>query len=90
MTPDNKLDVPSNPETWDCILDHEDAIDWDNLLASTEADDEAGRYAFNSEDYPTHEEAMKALWNWIHSIAEEVRRRVASEASSDVAGRKGY
>jgi len=86
MTPDNKLDVPSNPETWDC----EDAIDWDNLLASTEADDEAGRYAFNSEDYPTHEEAMKALWNWIHSIAEEVRRRVASEASSDVAGRKGY
>jgi len=38
-------------DTWDCIIDHEDDIDWDNIIATTEDDFQAGRYAFNSADY---------------------------------------
>jgi hypothetical protein len=90
MTPYNKIDVPDDPETLNRTIAHDDDIDWGDIVATAEADDDAGPYAFNSADYPTHDEAMKALWNWIHSIAEEVRRRVASDASLDVAGRKGY
>jgi hypothetical protein len=48
--------------------------DWDEILATTEDDFEAGRFAFNSEDYPTHEEAMKALDQWMQNIFDEVQR----------------
>jgi hypothetical protein len=43
-----------------------------------EIDFEAGRYAFNSADYATHEEAMAAMGALIDSIAEKVRRRNAA------------
>lgn len=49
-------------------------IDWDEIIATTQDDFLAGRYAFNSEDYPTHEEAMKALHKWFDDIYEEVMR----------------
>ena len=68
-------------DTWDCIIDHEDDIDWDNIIATTEDDFQAGRYAFNSADYATHEEAMKAMDNFLDSIVEEVKRRVAADSA---------
>lgn len=54
--------------------DNSEGIDWDEILATTEDDFEAGRFAFNSEDYPTHEEAMKALDQWMQNIFDEVQR----------------
>ena len=54
--------------------DNSEGIDWDEILATTEDDFEAGRFAFNSEDYPTHEEAMKAFKQWTRGVLEEVRR----------------
>jgi hypothetical protein len=55
-----------------------DDIDFEEIYQSTQADFEAGRYAFNSADYATHEEAMEAMRALIHSIGEEVRRRNAA------------
>ena len=55
-----------------------DDIDFEEIYQSTQADYEAGRYAFNSADYATHEEAMKAMRALIHSIGEKVRRRNAA------------
>ena len=49
-------------------------IDWDEIIASTQDDFEAGRFAFNAADYPTHEEAMAAMWKFLESILEEVER----------------
>ena len=77
-------------ETWDCIIDHEDDIDWDNIIATTEDDFKAGRYAFNSADYATHEEAMLALRAWIHSIAEEAIKRVRSDTSLHAQSQTGH
>lgn len=77
-------------ETWDCIIDHEDDIDWDNIIATTEDDFKAGRYAFNSADYATHEEAMEAMRALIHSIAEKAIKRVRSDSSLDAQSKTGY
>ena len=54
--------------------DNSEGIDWDEILATTEDDFQAGRFAFNSADYPTHEEAMAALSRWLWSIHDEVQR----------------
>src|SRR5579872_6007159 len=54
--------------------DNSEGIDWDEILATTEDDFQAGRFAFNSEDYSTHEEAMEALSRWLWSIHDEVQR----------------
>jgi len=77
-------------ETWDCIIDNEDDIDWDNIIATTEDDFKAGRYAFNSADYATHEEAMEAMRALIHSIAEEAINRVRSNTSLDAQCQTGH
>ena len=68
----------------DCIIDHEDDIDWDNIIATTEADFRAGRFAFNSDDYPTFEEAMTAMRAWIQRIGGEATNRVRCDSSRDV------
>ena len=60
-------------------------IDWDEILATTEDDFQAGRYAFNSEDYPTHEEAMKAFHQWLDDILQEVLRERDAVCSRDAA-----
>ena len=61
--------------------DTSEGIDWDDILATTEDDFQAGRFAFNSADYPTHEEAMKAFDQWTRGILEEViRERDAKRA----------
>lgn len=58
--------------------DTSDGIDWDEIIATTQDDFLARRFAFNSADYPTHEEAMAAMRRWLESIAEEVERESAS------------
>ena len=60
-------------------------IDWDEILATTEDDFQAGRYAFNSADYPTHEEAMKAFHQWLDDILQEVLRERDAVCSRDAA-----
>lgn len=71
--------------------DTSDGIDWDDIIAATQDDFEAGRYAFSSADYATHEEAMAALKEWIHAIFVSVLNKEVSndeDASvrSDAAG----
>ena len=65
--------------------DTSEGIDWDEILASTQDDFLAGRFAFNSADYATDEEAMAALEQLIHTIAEEVRREIAAVRPLDAA-----
>lgn len=64
----------------------EDDIDWDDIIATTEADDRAGRFAFNSDDYPTDEEAMKAMHALIDKICDEAMNRVRSATALDDKG----
>jgi hypothetical protein len=59
-------------------IGEKDDIDWDDIIATTEADDRAGRFAFNSDDYPTWEEAMKAMHAMIDEIYERAINRVRS------------
>ena len=63
-------------------------IDWDEILATTEDDFQAGRYCFNTEDYPTHREAMKALDLWTRKILEDVLRERKTVSPSDAANSK--
>jgi hypothetical protein len=44
-----------------------DGLEWDEIILTTQEDFEAGRYAFNSEDYATDEEVKIALCAWIHA-----------------------
>jgi hypothetical protein len=60
-------------------------IDYEEIFQSTQADYEAGRYCFNSEDYATDEEASAAMLALILSIAEEVEREAASHSPLDAA-----
>ena len=82
----NETAGAAHEKKWDCIIDHEDDIDWENIIATTEDDFKAGRYAFNSADYATHEEAMEAMDAFIDSIAEEVMRRVAADSALHAEG----
>jgi hypothetical protein len=55
--------------------DNSEGIDWDEIIASTQDDFEAGRFDFNSEDYPNEEAADAALRDWIGSIVDEAFKR---------------
>src|SRR5882724_977217 len=68
--------------------DTSEGIDWDEILATTQDDFEAGRFWFNSADYPTQAEAMAALRALIHSVVEEVEREAASRARDVFSGVK--
>jgi len=57
-------DFPLDPEYDD------DDIDWDDIIATTQDDVDAGRYAFTTEDYATDEEGMAALWKWMCSLGQ--------------------
>lgn len=67
--------------------DTTDGIDWDEIIATTQDDFLAGRFAFNSADFPTHEEAMAAMWTLIVSIVEEAEREIAAERTLGAASR---
>jgi hypothetical protein len=77
---------PHDPDTWEVNIDHEDDIDWDNIIATTEADDRAGRFAFNSDDYPTWEEAMKAMHALIDQICDQALDRDRHDTSLHAKG----
>jgi hypothetical protein len=73
--PNNLSPEDEEARTYD---DTSDGIDWDEIIATTQDDFEAGRFAYNSADYATHEEADAALRALIHSIVEEVEHEGAS------------
>jgi len=63
-----------------------DGLEWEEIILTTQEDVEAGRYAFNSQDYATHEEAMAALDTWLDAkVAEAEREAAASISSRDAA-----
>jgi hypothetical protein len=64
--------------------DNSEGIDWDEIIASTQDDFEAGRFAYNSADYATQEEADAALGALLDSILEKVLRARASVPAHDV------
>jgi hypothetical protein len=66
--------------------DTSEGIDWDEILATTQDDFLAGRFAYNSADYATQAEADSALRAWIHAIVERVERRHASVPPCDAEG----
>lgn len=82
--PDNLDPIDEEARKYD---DTSDGIDWDEIIAATQDDFEAGRYAFSSADYATHEEAMVALKEWIHAIFVSVLNR---EGSNDKDGSVRY
>jgi hypothetical protein len=57
-------DFPLEPEYDD------DDIDWDDIIATTQDDVDAGRYAFTTEGYATDEEGMAALWQWMCTLGQ--------------------
>jgi hypothetical protein len=63
--------------------DTSDGIDWDEIIATTQDDFEAGRFAYNSADYATHEEADAALEAWLDGILQRVEQKFASLPPSD-------
>src|SRR6266702_1492998 len=58
--------------------DTSEGIDWDEIIATTQDDFLAGRFAYNSADYATQAEADAALRAWLHAIVEKVERENAS------------
>lgn len=64
-----------------------DRIDWDEIIATTQDDFEAGRFAYDSADYATEEEARAALKAWIHAIVERVENGSASLPASHAESR---
>jgi hypothetical protein len=63
--------------------DLSDGIDWDEITATTQPDFEAGRFAFNSADYPTEEAAMAAMDEFVESMIKEGLREAAALRSPD-------
>lgn len=94
--PDDPVDearLAHDPE-YRRMLDEEDrkhddtseGIDWDEIIASTQAEFEAGDYAFCTSDYPTEEAGQAALKDWIHQIFEKVRREASAPPAHDASG----
>lgn len=49
--------------------DISEGIDWDEIIATTQDDWEAGRYkVFKSTDYPTDESLLAAMKSWRDSV----------------------
>jgi hypothetical protein len=65
--------------------DTSEGIDWDDIIATTQDEFEAGDYAYSTEDYATEEEAMAALKRFIHQACEEGRRAATASPSTDTA-----
>ena len=69
-----------NDRKSDCIIDHEDGVDWNNIIPTLEDDLRSGKCAFVSEEYDTHEEALKAMDAMIDRIYKEAVNRVRSNS----------
>ena len=61
--------------------DNSEGIDWDEIIATTQNDCEAGIFAYDSGDYPTQAEADAALCALFDSIVEGALRDAASTPS---------
>ena len=74
--------TPHDPiDEEDRLLDDpSDGIDWDEITATTQPDWEAGRFAFNSADYATYEEARAAMTEIIHAIGRKVRQARSADS----------
>jgi hypothetical protein len=83
MSPSPKPDDLVDPEQRDCVIEHEDDLDWANVIAVTAADYEVGRVVFDSGDYDTHAAALEAVNAWIDKICEEVVNGVRSNILLD-------
>jgi hypothetical protein len=59
--------------------DTSEGIDWDEIIATTQDDFLAGRFAYNSADYATQEEADAALDAWLDGIVARVEERIRRE-----------
>ncbi len=57
--------------------------EWDDIIAATQDDVDAERYAFSTEDYPSHEEGMAALCRPIHD-----RLRISGARGRTTFGRR--
>ncbi len=68
--------------------DTSEGIDWDEIIATTQDDFLARRFAYNSADYPTEEAAMAALDRWLDSIVEEVMSNANAAGSARNASRR--
>jgi hypothetical protein len=79
--PDNLSPEDEEARKYD---DTSEGIDWDEIIASTQDDFLAGRFAYNSADYATQEEADAALKAWFDSITDEVLRERASVAPNQL------
>lgn len=49
-------------------IDTDDDIDWDDIIATTQPDIDAGIYAFTTKGCKTDEEVMEAVWNWLCTL----------------------
>jgi hypothetical protein len=65
----------------DDSIEHEDDINWREVIDATESDWLRRRFAFNSADCATEEEVTTSLHAWIHSIFEEATEHVDHDAS---------
>jgi hypothetical protein len=62
--------------------DTSEGIDWDEIIATTQDDFLAGRFAYNSADYSTQEEADAALDAWLDGIVARVEERFRRESEA--------
>ncbi|HEV7716513.1 MAG TPA: hypothetical protein VGO53_13030 [Steroidobacteraceae bacterium] len=60
--------------------DLSDGIDWDEITATTQADWDAGRFAFDSAHYPTEEAADAAMYAMLRSIEEKIYEEISAAA----------
>lgn len=65
----------------DGSIEHEDDIDWKEVIDATESDWLRRRFAFNSADCATEEAVTTSLHDWIHSIFAEATEHVDHDAS---------
>jgi hypothetical protein len=70
--------------------DNSEGIDWDEIIATTQDDFLAGRFAYNSADYATQEEADDALDAFFDSILDEVLSELGSIPAHDAESPQGY
>lgn len=62
--------------------DTSEGIDWDEIIATTQDDEEAERFAFDSDVYATDEEVSAALDRHLSAILDRVVRRVRDETAA--------
>jgi hypothetical protein len=67
----------------DCVIDHEDDVDWDNIISNAESDYRSGDCVFDSTAYNTLEEALEAMNLVIDRFFEEEMHNVRSHILLD-------